>query len=73
MIRPRDSGSASAKQNGKRLEVPEEVTLETLDEVFRPIEDELLVYIGVDSVENAPEIVAGLLDAIRTVGVRILA
>jgi hypothetical protein len=55
------------------LEVPEEVTLETLDEVFRPIEDELLVYIGVDSVENAPEIVAGLLDAIRTVGVRILA
>ncbi|CAB4038821.1 Hypothetical predicted protein [Paramuricea clavata] len=73
MIRPRDSASASAKQNGKRLEVPEEVTLETLDEVFRPIEDELLVYIGVDSVENAPEIVAGLLDAIRTVGVRILA
>ena len=55
------------------MEVPEEVTLETLDEVFRPIEDELLVYIGVDSVENAPEIVAGLLDAIRTVGVRILA
>jgi hypothetical protein len=73
MIRPRDSASASAKQNGKRLEVPEEVTLETLDEVFRPIEDELLVYIGVDSVENAPEFVAGLLDAIRTVGVRILA
>jgi hypothetical protein len=44
-----------------------------MDEVFRPREDELLVYNGVDNVENAPGIVAGPLDAIRIVAARILA
>ena len=71
--RSRDSASVPPKQIEKRLDVPEDITFESLDKVFKPVEDELLLYMKKDNNQRAPEIVAGLLDAIRTVGARVLA